>query len=76
MCTTHLGTREAARTEERMGPWLRMHDGGGDRVRLEPYDDALRQTLAGPSAGPASGPADRPQILLPARHRGFRGMPR
>jgi putative lipoprotein len=45
MRTTHLGTREADRTEERMGPWLRMRDGGGDRVRLEPYNDALRQTF-------------------------------
>jgi len=41
MRVTYLGTRDGDRTEERLGPWLKVDD----RVRVEPYDDAVRQTF-------------------------------
>jgi len=50
MTATYLGTPEGDRTEERLGPWARVADGATARVRLEPHDDARRQSFrrAGP----------------------------
>jgi copper homeostasis protein (lipoprotein) len=50
MTANYVGTAEGDRTEERLGPWTRVADGASERVRLEPHDDARRQTFrrAGP----------------------------
>jgi len=45
MTATYLGTPEGDRTEERLGPWARVRDGASERVRIEPYDDATRQSF-------------------------------
>jgi hypothetical protein len=44
---TYLVTCDGDRTEERLGPWLRIVE----RVRLEPYDDVARQTFRRADAG-------------------------
>jgi uncharacterized membrane protein/uncharacterized lipoprotein NlpE involved in copper resistance len=50
MTATYLGTPEGDRTEERLGPWTRVGSGASERVRIEPHDDARRQSFrrAGP----------------------------
>jgi len=50
MTATYLGTPEGDRTEERLGPWSRVGSGASQRVRLDPQDDARRQSfrVAGP----------------------------
>lgn len=50
MTATYLGTPEGDRVEERLGPWSRVESGASQRVRLEPQDDARRQSfrVAGP----------------------------
>lgn len=45
MTLTYLGTPDGDRTEERMGPWLRLNDSLPERVRIEPFDDTRRQTF-------------------------------
>ena len=45
MTATYLGTPEGDRTEERLGPWARVAGGASERVRLEPHDDARRQSF-------------------------------
>lgn len=45
MSLTYLGTPDGDRTEERMGPWLRLNDSLPERVRIEPFDDTMRQTF-------------------------------
>jgi uncharacterized membrane protein/uncharacterized lipoprotein NlpE involved in copper resistance len=52
MTATYLGTPEGDRTEERLGPWARVGSGPSERVRIEPHDDARRQSFrrAGPDA--------------------------
>jgi uncharacterized membrane protein len=43
MTATCLGTPDGDRTEERLGPWLRVGTGVEAVVRLEPWDDTRRQ---------------------------------
>jgi uncharacterized membrane protein len=43
MTATYLGTKDGDRTEERLGPWLRVDTGDEAVVRLEPWDDSRRQ---------------------------------
>ncbi len=45
MTATYLGTPAGDRTEERLGPWTRVAGGASERVRLEPNDDARRQSF-------------------------------
>jgi uncharacterized membrane protein/uncharacterized lipoprotein NlpE involved in copper resistance len=45
MTATYLGTPDGDRTEERRGPWARVGMGAAERVRIEPYDDARRQSF-------------------------------
>lgn len=45
MTATYLGTSDGDRTEERLGPWLRVGTEAGERVRIEPYDEAGRQSF-------------------------------
>jgi uncharacterized membrane protein/uncharacterized lipoprotein NlpE involved in copper resistance len=45
MTATYLGTPEGDRTEERLGPWARVGSGASERVRIEPHDDARRQSF-------------------------------
>jgi len=52
MTATYLGTPHGDRTEERLGPWARVGSGTSERLRIEPQDDATRQSFrrAGPDA--------------------------
>jgi len=43
MTATYLGTPDGDRTEERLGPWLRVGNGAEAVVRIEPWDDSRRQ---------------------------------
>ena len=45
MTLTYLGTPDGDRTEERLGPWSRVGSGAGAVVRVEPWDDARRQSF-------------------------------
>lgn len=45
MTATYLGTADGDRTEERLGPWLRVGSGAETMVRLEPWDDVRRQSF-------------------------------
>ena len=45
MTATYLGTRDGDRTEERLGPWTRVGTGADALVRLEPYQETIRQSL-------------------------------
>ena len=45
MTVTYLGTRDADRSEERLGPWSRLNEGTPQRIRIEPFDETLRQTF-------------------------------
>jgi uncharacterized membrane protein len=46
MSVTRLGTQEGDRTEERQGTWSQVVGGApGAIVRLEPHDDAVRQSF-------------------------------
>lgn len=50
MTATYLGTADGDRTEERLGPWLRVRAGEEERARIEPHDDAARQSFRRVSA--------------------------
>jgi uncharacterized membrane protein/uncharacterized lipoprotein NlpE involved in copper resistance len=62
MTATYLGTPEGDRTTERLGPWARVGDGAAERLRIEPYDDAARQSFrrAGPDTLVLLDRAERP----------------
>lgn len=45
MTATYLGTPDGDRNEERLGPWLRVGNGAGTVVRIEPWDDVRRQAF-------------------------------
>jgi len=45
MTATYLATRDGDRTQERLGPWIRVGTGGDAIVRLEPYQETFRQSL-------------------------------
>jgi uncharacterized membrane protein/uncharacterized lipoprotein NlpE involved in copper resistance len=45
MTATYLGTAAGDRTEERLGPWSRVGSGSGERLRIEPHDDVMRQSF-------------------------------
>jgi uncharacterized membrane protein/uncharacterized lipoprotein NlpE involved in copper resistance len=45
MTVTWLGTRDGDRTEERQGPWSRVGSGAEAIVRVEPFDDVMRQSF-------------------------------
>lgn len=51
MTATYLGTPEGDRTEERLGPWTRVGSGASERLRIEPHDDARRQSFRRADAG-------------------------
>jgi len=45
MTATYLGTSDGDRTEERLGPWMRVGTDAGERVRIDPYDEVGRQSF-------------------------------
>ena len=51
MTATYLGTGDGDRTEKRLGPWMRVGTDAGERVRIEPYDEAGRQSFRRTNAG-------------------------
>ena len=45
MTRTWLGTPAGERSEEQLGPWMRLRQDDGELIRIEPYSDARRQSF-------------------------------